>query len=92
MSITTATAANLPQLMFPQPFIDHPRCTTNTSIDAQCFYRAVKGACPALHAGIPVSQDSLLVSYGEHLMGTDFQAPAATDAGLPVKGQGNNII
>ena len=75
-----------------QPFAENSYRTPDTGIDRYGTDRAVEGAGPTLHAGIPICHFSLLAGDDENLVRTNLHASPATDTSRLVEFQGNNIL
>jgi hypothetical protein len=83
---------SLAVFLFMQPFTENSYRTPDTGIDRDGIDRAVEGAGPTLHAGIPICHRGLLAVNNEDMMRTNLHAPPATYTGWLVEYQGDNIL
>ena len=89
---TAVPKTNVHDIMFPKPFGNHTRGTTNPGINCNGLDRTVEGTGSALHAGITVIEHDLFPVWYKHLMRTDFNAPAAADAAWCIQFQSYNAF
>jgi hypothetical protein len=75
-----------------QPFVEDAYRTPDPSIDRDGIDRAVEGAGPTFHAGIPRYHHGLIPVDHEDLMRTNLHAPSATNTSRLVEDQGDYIL
>jgi hypothetical protein len=68
----------------PESRGDHGPCTSHPATDLDRLYRAVQGACPALHAGTGPDQFRTFSPLGKDPVGADLGAPPAVDASFGI--------
>ena len=75
----------------PECRVDHRCSTPDARLDGNRLCRTVSGASSALHAMVPLCNESVAVIHAEHVVGAHHQAHAAPNTLLEVQRQRDHI-